>query len=227
LDMSSELRTAEPGDVCVLLGPGQDEAERLHRLQASLQSVFGGVPHEPVHLTCQRFEMAQDVPLPGIIQHLEARLAVIPPISVVADSVIQIEHPFWQSTLLRWHIDATDEVSHLSAAIEDGLVAAGTTPHFPRDSGWAPALVTALEGITPLADLDRQLNKTLSPLYLFTGRWVVLSRILGQGEFELLWAMQLTGQIERSSSLCCATSCADRNRGKEKYGSSDSTSTVG
>jgi hypothetical protein len=177
----------------VLLVPGQDEAERLHRLQASLQLIFGGIPHEPVHLTCQRFKMAHDVPLPGIIQHLEARLAVIPPASIVADSVIRVEHPFWQSSLLRWRIEATDEVRHLAAAIEDGLVAAGITPHFPRDSGWGPTLVTALEGITSRADPDHRLSKDLFPLYLFTGRWVVLSRILAQREFELLWAMQLTG----------------------------------
>ena len=191
--MSRELCTAEPGDVCVLLIPGQDEVERLRRLQGSLQLILGGMPHEPVHLTCQRFKMAQDIPLPGIVQHLEARLAIIPPVSVVADSVIQIVHPFWQSILLRWRIEATDELRHLATAIEDGLVAAGTTPHFPRDSGGVPTLVTALEGITPLEDLDHQLNKNLFPLYLFTGRWVALSRILGQREFELLWAMQLTG----------------------------------
>jgi hypothetical protein len=191
--MSGELRTAEPGDVCVLLIPGEDEAERLRRLQGSLQLILDGLPHDPVHLTCQRFKMVHDDPLPGIIQHLEAKLAVIPPVSIVANSVIQIEHPFWQSNLLRWRIEATDEVSRLSAEIEDGLLAAGITPHFPRDSGWAPALVTALEGITPLADLDHQLNKNLFPLYLFTGRWVVLSRILARREFELLWAMQLTG----------------------------------
>ena len=191
--MSGELRTAEPGDVCVLLIPRQDEAERLRRLQLSLQLILGRVSHEPVHLTCQRFKVVHDAPLPGIIQHLEARLAAIPPVSVVANSVIQFEHPFWQSSLLRWRIEATDEVSRRSAAIEDGHLAGGITPHFPRDSGWAPALVTAREGITPLEDLDHQLNKNLFPLYLFTGRWVVLSRIQAQREFELLWAMQLTG----------------------------------
>lgn len=191
--MTSEPRTARAGDVCVLLLPSPDEAGQVHRLQTSLQSVFDGTPHRLVHLTCQRFRMVRDDPLPRIIKHLEALLAVIPPVSVVADSVIQIEHPFWQSSLLRWRIEATDEVLRLSAEIEDGLRAAGITPHFPRDSGWEPALVTALDGITPLADLDHQLNKNLFPLYLFTGRWVVLSRILTQREFELLWAMQLTG----------------------------------
>ena len=191
--IASEPRTARAGDVCVLLLPSPDEAGRVHRLQTSLQSVFGGTPHRPVHLTCQRFRMGRDHPLPDIIGNLEASLAVVSPVSVVAGSVIQIEHPFWQSSLLRWRIDANDDVLRLSAAIEDGLLAAGTRPHFPRDSGWAPTLVTALEGITPAAGLDRQLSKNLFPLHLFTGRWVVLSRILAQREFELLWAMQLTG----------------------------------
>lgn len=193
LAMSGEIRTAEPGDVCVLLIPSQDEAERLGRLQASLQLIFGGVPHKLVHLTRQRFEMADDHPLPQVIQHLQVGLSTVSPVSVIADSVVHFESRFWQSSLLRWRIEATNEVLRLSAEIEDGLRAAGVTPHFPRDSGWEPALVTALEGITPLADLDDQLNKHLFPLYLFTGRWVALSRILARREFELLWAIQLTG----------------------------------
>jgi hypothetical protein len=190
--MTGKQGCAKPGDVCVLVLPEPDDADRLRQLQMSLQSVFGGTLHEPVHLTCQRFRMAHDDPLPGIIQNLEATLAIVPPVSVVAASVVQVEHPFWQSSLLRWRIEATDEVRRLATAIEDGLVAAGITPHFPRDSGWAPTLVTALEGITPEEDLDHRPSKDLFPLYLFTGRWVVLSRILGRREFEILWAMQLT-----------------------------------
>jgi hypothetical protein len=193
LAMSGEIRTAEPGDVCVLLIPSQDEAERLGRLQASLQLIFGGVPHKLVHLTCQRFEMADDHPLPQVIQHLQVGLSTVSPVSIIADSVVHFESRFWQSSLLRWRIDATDEVRRLATAIEDGLVAARTPPHFPRDSGWVPTLVTALEGVTPRGDPDHQLSRNLFPVHLFTGRWVVLSRILAQREFELLWAMQLTG----------------------------------
>jgi hypothetical protein len=192
--MTSRQRTARPGDVCVLLVPGPDEVERLQQMQASLQSVFGGTPHQPVHLTCQRFEMAHDDPLPDIVQHLKARLGVVPPVSVIADSVVRVEHPFWRSSLLRWRIRVTDEVRHLVKTIEAGLVAARITPHFPLGSGWVPTLVTALEGIPPGKDLDRHLGEDPFPLDLFTGRWVVLSRILEQREFEILWAMQLTDE---------------------------------
>lgn len=190
--MSSKQRTARSGDVCVLLVPDQGEADRLHRMQASLRSVFGGTPHEPVHLTCQRFEMAYDHALPDIIHHLEARLAIVPPVSVIATAVVQMEHPFWQSRLLRWRIRVTAEVRHLIESIEDGLVAARVAPHFPRDSGWVPTLVTALEGISLEENLNRRLSEDPFPLHLFAGRWVVLSSILGQREFEILWAMQLT-----------------------------------
>jgi hypothetical protein len=193
VNVSSKQRMARLGDVCVLLVPGQDEADELRRMQASLQSVFGGTPHEPVHLTCQRFEMAHEHLLPEVTQHLEARLACIPRTQVIAASTIQGEHPFWQSRLLRWRIRISDEVRHLAEVIEDGLLAAGITPHFPRDSGWIPTLVTALEGVTPGEDLDHRLSEDLFPLYLFTGRWVILSRILGHREFEILWAMQLAG----------------------------------
>lgn len=189
--MNGKKRTARPGDVCVLLVPGQEEADPLHRMQASLQLVFGGAPHEPVHLTCQRFDMAHDHPVSDIIQHLEARLATVPPVPVVAVSMIQIEHRFWQSRLLRWRIRVTDRVQHLVTAIEDGLVAAGIDPHFPRDSGWMPTLVTALEGVLPGEEPEPRLSEEVFPLHLFTGRRVVLSRILGHREFEILWTGEL------------------------------------
>lgn len=192
VNVNSKKRTARPGDVCVLLVPGRDEADRLQRMQASLQLVFGGAPHEPVHLTCQRFDMVHDHPVSDIIQNLEGRLAAVPPVPVVAASMIQVEHPFWQSRLLRWRITVTDRVQCLIKAIEDGLVAASIDPHFPRDSGWMPTLVTALEGILPGEDPERRLSKEVFPLHLFTGRRVVLSRILSHREFEILWATQLT-----------------------------------
>jgi hypothetical protein len=136
--------------------------------------------------------MAHDHPVSNIIQQLEAKLVVVPPVPVVAASMIQVEHRFWQSRLLRWRIRVTDRVQHLVKAIEDGLVAARIDPHFPHDSGWMPTLVTALEGILPGEDPERRLNEEVFPLHLFTGQRVVLSRIMGHREFETLWATQLT-----------------------------------
>jgi hypothetical protein len=189
--MNDKKRTARPGDICVLLVPGQDEADRLQRMQTSLQLVFGGAPHQPVHLTCQRFDMAHDHPVSDIIQYLEARLATVRPVPLVAVSMIQIEHRFWQSRLLRWRIRVTDRLQHLVTAIEDGLVAARIAPHYPRDSGWMPTLVTALEGVLPEEEPERRLSEEVFPLHLFTGRRVVLSRILGHREFEILWTEEL------------------------------------
>jgi hypothetical protein len=185
----------------VLLLPDQDEADRLRQMQASLRSVFGGTPHEPVHLTCQRFAMVDEHALRDIIHHLEARLALVPPVPVIAASVAEMEHRFWQSRLLRWRIQVTAEVRHLVKSIEDGLVAARVTPHFPCDSGWVPTRVTALEGISLGRNLHRRLSEDPFPLHLFTGRQVILSSIVGQRAFEILWTMQLTGKTAPSDCL--------------------------
>jgi hypothetical protein len=156
----------------------------------SLQSLFGGRLHERVHLTCQRFELQEERLLPGVVARLRTNLAAIQPFPITASSLIQIPHSFWQSRLLRWRIQVTSDVRRLAQSVEDGLVAVGVNPHFPYTSGWVPTRVTALEAV-PEVDLDRYLSDMPFPQHLFTGRQVVLSKIVGWRQFEILETIQL------------------------------------
>jgi hypothetical protein len=174
----------------VLLEPAEDEQASVRRLQISLQSVYGGHPHERVHLTCQRFALAEEGMLPAIIQHLTDNLAAVQPFPLTAGSLVQFESRFWQSRLLRWRIEASADLRRMARGVDDGLVAAGVTLHHPQTSGWVPSLVTALEAI-PAVDFDLHRRDIAFPQYLFTGRQVVLSRIAGHREFEILEAIQL------------------------------------
>ena len=188
--MPTEPRTARSGDVCVLLEPAEDGAAAVRKLQMSLQSVFGGRPHERVHLTCQRFEVGQERLNHDLVQHLRSNLAAIQPFAVTAGSLVQVESRFWQSRLLRWRILVTTDVRRFGRLVEDGLVATGVAPHFPHSSGWVPTHVTALEAI-PSVDLDRHLSRQHFPQHLFTGRQVVLSKIIGPRQFDILETIQL------------------------------------
>jgi hypothetical protein len=188
--MQTKPRTAEPGDVCVLLEPTEDEIAMLRQLQASLQSLFGGRPHERVHLTCQRFELREERLLPDIIQRLRTGLATIKPFPITAVSLVQVQHQFWRSRLLRWHIQVTSDVQRFAQLVKDSLAAAGVTPHFSPAFGWVPTVVTALEAI-PKVDTDHHLGDVTFPQYLFTGRQVVLSKIIGQRQFEILETIRL------------------------------------
>jgi len=183
-------RSARPGDVCVLLEPGEEEIAELRQRQVALQARFGGRPHERVHLTGQRFELLDEYLLPGLIRRLRRALVAVRPFPIVAVSLVQSYHRFWGSRLLRWRIRGSDDLRRFGIIVEDTLVAVGVRPHFAVASGWEPTVVTALEAIAEV-DLDGHLGHTPFPHHLFVARWAVLSRIRGRGEFEILETIRL------------------------------------
>ena len=184
-------RTAKPGDVCVLLEPSEDEIVELRQRQMSLQALFGGRPHERVHLTCQRFELQDEHLLSDVIQRLRSELVAVGPFPIVAVSLVQLDHSFWQSRLLRWRIQGSDDLRRFGIIVEDALVTVGITPHFLYTAGWEPTLATALEAI-PEVNLDSYLGDMSFPHRLFIARQVVLSRIKGRGDFEILETIPLS-----------------------------------
>jgi hypothetical protein len=187
-------RIARPGDVCVLLEPAEDEIADLRQRQAALQACFGGCPHERVHLTCQRFELRDEHPLPDLVRLLRSELVAVRPFPIVAVSLVQLEHPFWRSRLLRWRIQSSDDLRRLGRMVERALGAVGIRPHFSSASGWEPTLLTALDGI-PEVDLGRYRDDIPFPHHLFTARRVVLSRIRGHRQFEILETVRLSASI--------------------------------
>ena len=186
-----EPRIARAGDVCVLLEPAEAEIVALRQRQMDLQARFGGRPHERVHLTCQRFELSRGGLLSGVVRHLRRELVAVRPFPVVAVALVQLYHPFWRSRLLRWRIQSSEDVRRLGGAVDRALGAADVAPHFAFASGWEPVLLTALEDV-PELDLDRAIGDSEFPHYLFTVRQVVLSRIRGHRQFEILEAIRLS-----------------------------------
>jgi len=122
--------------------------------------------------------------LPDIVRHLKAKLMAYPPLQIVATSLMPVEHSFFRFRVLRWCIQATDAVRRFTQLVEEGLVEAGISPHFPYSPTWSP-VVTALESI-PEEDPDQLPGDMAFPQHLFTVRQVVLSKILGQRQFAIL-----------------------------------------
>jgi 2'-5' RNA ligase len=187
--MPAEPRTAQPGDICILLEPGADDLPHLRRLQADLQAVYGGRPHDPVHLTCQRFDDPGSQ-VSRVIQELRQRLTGLPPIPIRAAAVKTVDHSFWRTRLLRWKIEVTDDLRRLLAQIEAGLQAAGVQPHYPLGQGWVPTLVTALEDVDGAVHLP---GPNPAPQFLFTARTASVSQITGWREFNVLERIPLRG----------------------------------
>lgn len=120
--------------------------------------------------------------MPHIIDRVKTTLAAVQPFPIIAVSLVQFYSPFWETTLLRWSVQSTDALRHCQAVVENMLMSLGITPHYPSDRS---ALVTALEGI-PEVSLDHHLRGMVFPHHLFVVREVVLSRIKGKREFDVL-----------------------------------------
>ena len=174
-----------------MLEPNVEDMPGIHQLQTSLQMQVGGRIHRRVHLTCQRFSIEDGASTKALVRQLAARIAPLPPIPVRAGAFVVMESVFWKTRLLRWQIQVTEEMRRLLTAIEAGLASAGVQPHYRVVEVARSMLVTALE------DLPEEVNlrpaKEGLPLSLFTGRRVVLSRIVGQRRFEILATLPLGG----------------------------------
>lgn len=182
------VETAKPGDVCVLLEPSSNEHAAIKRQQQSLQSIFGGRIHRRIHLTCQRFSLTNDQLVPLLITRFQEGLKMIHPFPLIATSLVSFYAEFWQSHLLRWKIHTSRELHAARIAIEKVLISTNLTPHYP--SNWNPTLVTALEEITIL-DIKNELEKFDFPYPLFNAYQVVLSRINGINDFDILGEVYL------------------------------------
>jgi len=189
-ETTPRIPPAIPGHICVLLEPDAVEIPGLRELQTSLQTHFGGKFHQRIHFTCQRFVIDKKTSLGTLIERLENDLAWIRPFPVTAESLVMLEPPFWQMRMLRWVVSAPEELWNLGCAMNRALVETGAKPFYLGED-WKPTTITALEDI-PDKDVSGYLETAPFPLYLFTVRNVILSEIVGRGQFEILKTVRLT-----------------------------------
>ena len=183
-------RPAKFGDICVLLEPTQEEEiNHLRQRQMSLQSLFGGIPIQDVHLTCQRFACQDEHLLQGFVQNLTRPLAIIEPFLFTALSLKTLHSPLRQTNILKWHVQVPEDLRRFVAIVEHTLLATGITPLYP--SGFVSSLVAALRGVSELSSDDLS-SYNAFPHHLFTADKVVLSKINGLNEFEILATIPLS-----------------------------------
>ena len=183
------VRPAKFGDICVLLEPiAKDEIIYLRQRQMPLQALFGGSPIENVHLSCQRFEAQDERLLQGLVQNLNSALSAVQPFALTALGLETLYAQVRQTNILKWRIQVTPDLQRFIESVENVLIATGITPLYT--SGWVPSLVSALKGV-PEINLNSVPNTIAFPYHLFTAHKVVLSRIDGPNEFEVLATIQL------------------------------------
>lgn len=91
------VRSAQPGDICVLLMPEADDMQSVRKIQAELVSVYGGWKCPEVNITCQRFEAPPARPVEELLLRLRTNLGRLPVFPVQAARLTQFEAPFWQT----------------------------------------------------------------------------------------------------------------------------------
>jgi len=191
------IRPAEVGDICILLEPfREDEITRLRQMQASLQSIFGGTQIDRVHLTCQRFTIRDAQELRNIQSRLSELLGNVEPFPLTALSLQTLYVTFRQTNILKWRIEKTVALRHLTAMLEQTLLGMGIEPLY--GTGFVSSLVAALKGVPELED-SRLAEYEGLPQRLFDGEQVVMSKLCGANEFEILAKIPLLSPGESSA----------------------------
>jgi hypothetical protein len=187
-------RPARFGDICVLLEPTQkEEVNHLRQRQMALQSRFGGIPIENVHLTCQRFACQDNDRIRSFVQNLTRALAPVEPFPFTALSLKTLYSPLRQTNILKWFVPVTENSQRFVATVEQTLLATGIPPLY--SPGFVSSLVAALRGVPELSP-DELSNHNVFPHHLFTAGKVTLSKISGLNEFEILATFRLSAHAQ-------------------------------
>ena len=182
--MTAEIvtRSAQPGDICVLLRPVEFESEVIRRHQLMLQGIFGGELAVDLHLTCQRFEAQSPEVLERLVKDLAAMAPSVRPMPLTATHIIPFYSRFRNGHLLKIGIQVTDELRQFTSMLHKHMAVRGIGSLYRAHS--QTTLVTALAHINHLAEAPSFGH--LLPFHLFTAREIVVSRIKAVGDYELL-----------------------------------------
>jgi hypothetical protein len=190
------FRSAEAGDICVLLLPDADERMVLRKEQQSLVNLYGGWIVPEAHITLQRFriapiiqesigvqaaEVVKPLSLSGIMQNVQTALSHLEPFTVHASRLIHFLAPYWGTYVLRWEVQCDDPWKRLVIALDKALIESGCELHY--DHSITPTC-SAVD-MTHEMKLDEVPTFTF-PRGLFTARRVLFSGVLGANDFETL-----------------------------------------
>jgi ribosomal protein S18 acetylase RimI-like enzyme len=190
-----EWREGQKGDFCLLLLPASDKIATLTAWQEALQAHFGGRLVQPVHLTCDRFELAENNNLPSLLADLRRLFAPIRPLHLTAVSLRTIPTSF-RGHILKWELAGDGRLPTLINQLTQLLT------NYNARLFYAPLKQPGL--VTALADIERTDTAEWPsrwPRHLFTAAHVLLSRIDQPGQFTILDEFDLTGyQLRRAQT---------------------------
>jgi len=187
--LRTPLRPGQAGDICILLEPADPtEIHALRQHQNALQQLFGGQISDPVHITCQRFQLTDPYKYSDLLDQLRYLAVDYQPFQISAQGLVPLFSSYRQMLLLKWEIPLEPWLVTVSTRLEQILVKLAINSLYPP--GWVSTLVTALIDINPDSTQPPELFPDF-PHPLFTPTILTLSKLHGPSEFEIMDRIEL------------------------------------
>jgi hypothetical protein len=184
----ADMRSAQPGDLCILISPGEEERLLLRKEQDILAKFYSGwIVPEP-HVTVQRFRMESGRSLSTILNQIQIRFQKVTPFTVYAVGLTQFLAPFWGTYVLRWLLLEDHSLRQFFATLDGTLTSLGCQVDYAHE---IPATCGAVD-LTHEVNLEEGPDLKF-PRPLFIVQKVTLTGIVGVNEFETLGEIHLTG----------------------------------
>jgi 2'-5' RNA ligase len=182
-DRIAVVRAAKPGDVIVMLAmDSNDLPSDLENHLMELQQVVSGYPSDMPHITLQRFGSATRSSGMKLLDHLSKYKSTLQPIDIIADGFLPVYSDFQKLYLLKWTVPGNIALRKWYELVDKTGRMIGLQPIYLRQ-GFG-AWVTALLDIDPSG--SERLNQIKLPKPLFCVNRLVISRLLGPGDYELV-----------------------------------------
>lgn len=179
-------RAAQPGDIFLLLVPSNGDLERLGNEQQRWQTLHGGQPVDPIHITVERFSPDNQQLPTACVAKLSDNLAQMQAFPIQADAIIQFFAPYWQCYVLRWRIERSPEWIHFRDQIKSTLEDIHCPSHFIRRRH-ATCTILKLEKKVHLPSPPPEIS-----MPLFTVQELRISTLRNDRNFEVLEKLKIS-----------------------------------
>jgi hypothetical protein len=172
------IRAAEPGDICILLVPSSPASSEVNAVLERLRDEFGGRIVAPLHVTIDRLASPDG---DAIVRAVRECLPRLRRTSIRGNGLFVLRSEYRGADVLKVDVARDEALDHDIVELRAALRRAGLWPVYGDERSMT---VTALERIARAAALDPAAAGLQA--HLFVADTILVSRILGIGQYEIL-----------------------------------------
>lgn len=113
------------------------------RLQKTIAAAVGGEVEDYVHLTLQRFELADGSNEEALLDAIQAAICGNDPPDVVASGLFATYHRYFERHSVRWRVEATQDLGRLTLQSAQSILHQGGKSHWPNAEAPIAQFMTA------------------------------------------------------------------------------------